>query len=95
MSTINGPSPNLQEKAEILRTIGHPLRLKIMARLADRCCCVRDLWECLHLPQAIVSQHLRILKDRGVVVANRDGVRVCYSLRDDLMKNLVKILILH
>lgn len=91
MAAITGQSRDIPAMAEMLRTIGHPLRLRIMSRLADHCCCVRDLWEGLQLPQAIVSQHLKILKDRGVVEARREGVKVCYSL-NETMRELVKTL---
>ena len=92
MATMTEQCPDLLEMAELLKTIGHPLRLRIMSRLADRCCCVRDLWECLQLPQAIVSQHLKILKDRGVVVARREGVKVCYSIKEGVMRDIVRVL---
>jgi len=92
MASVVRQELGLQEKADILKTLGHPLRLKIVAGLEGRCCCVREIWECLHLPQAIVSQHLKILKERGVVVGRREGAKVCYSLKNEMMRDLIRAL---
>lgn len=87
------PEMNLEEKALLLRTLGHPVRLKIVAGLAGKCACVKDIWECLRLPQAIVSQHLKVMKKNGILDAKRDGVRVCYSLKNEMMVELVTVLL--
>lgn len=84
---------NLEEKALLLRTLGHPVRLKIVAGLAGKCACVKEIWECLRMPQAIVSQHLKVMKKNGILDARRDGVRVCYSLKNEMMAELVTVLL--
>ena len=83
---------NLQEKAQLLKTLGHPLRLRIVAGLAGKCACVKEIWECLELPQAVVSQHLKVMKESGLLESRREGVRVCYSLKDDMLVELVRLL---
>ena len=83
---------NLENKALLLRTLGHPVRLRIVAGLAGKCACVKDIWECLMLPQAVVSQHLKVMKACGILEARRDGTRVCYSLKDELLPELVRVL---
>ncbi|MBI1921367.1 MAG: helix-turn-helix transcriptional regulator [Geobacter sp.] len=83
---------DLEHKALILRTIGHPVRLRIVAGLAGRCACVKEIWECLEMPQAVVSQHLKVLKENGVLVSRREGTRVCYSVRDEMLKEVVRAL---
>lgn len=87
---------NVQEKlhhrALVLRTLGHPVRLRIAAGLAKRCACVKDIWEFLNMPQAVVSQHLKVMKDHGLVDSRRDGAKVCYSLRKGIMEDLVRSL---
>lgn len=82
----------LHDKALMLKTLGHPVRLRIVAGLAGRCACVKDIWECLGLPQAVVSQHLKVLKRNGVLEARREGARVCYSLKAEMPAELVKAL---
>jgi ArsR family transcriptional regulator, arsenate/arsenite/antimonite-responsive transcriptional repressor len=83
----------LARKALVLRTLGHPVRLKIVAGLAGRCACVKEIWECLGLPQAVVSQHLKVMKESGILDARREGVRVCYSLKDDMLADLIRAVI--
>ncbi len=82
----------LEEKALVLRTLGHPVRLRIAAGLAGRCACVREIWECLEMPQAVVSQHLKVMKESGIVDARREGARVCYSLKSPALADLVRTL---
>ena len=65
-------------EAEILKVLGHPVRLKIVAGLMSQSCNVKKIWECLELPQATVSQHLALLKNKGIIVGKRDGVEVFY-----------------
>jgi len=79
-------------EAEILKVLGHPIRLKIVAGLCTRECNVKHIWECLGLPQATVSQHLALLKHKGIIEGKREGVEVHYSVIDPLAKKLVSML---
>jgi DNA-binding transcriptional ArsR family regulator len=76
-------------EAEILKVLGHPIRLKIVAGLCARECNVKHIWECLGLPQATVSQHLALLKHKGIIEGKRDGVEVHYSVVHPLAKKIV------
>lgn len=78
----------IDEKAHLLRILGHPVRLKIIAMLVCQCVCVKELWQRLSLPQAVVSQHLSVLKENGIVIAKRNGTRVCYSVQDTILAEL-------
>lgn len=81
-----------EREAEILKVLGHPIRLKIIAGLISQACNVKKIWECLELPQATVSQHLAILKNKGIIVGERDGVEVYYSVVSDQARDLVQAL---
>ena len=76
-------------EADILKTVGHPVRLKIVAGLIENECCVKDIWGCLELPQPLVSQHLSILRNKGIVTAHRDGNRTNYQVSNSLVKVIV------
>jgi ArsR family transcriptional regulator len=76
-------------EAEILKVLGHPIRLKIVAGLCTRECNVKHIWECLGLPQATVSQHLALLKHKGIIEGKREGVEVHYSVINPLAKKLI------
>jgi ArsR family transcriptional regulator len=73
-------SIDCDREAEILKVLGHPVRLKIVAGLLSQSCNVKKIWECLGLPQATVSQHLALLKNKGVIEGRRDGVEVFYHV---------------
>lgn len=76
-----------EELAEIARALGHPARVKILRILARRreCLCGEIVDE-LPLAQSTVSQHLKILKEAGLVRGTIDGPRVCYCLGDGALR---------
>jgi len=80
------------EESEILKVLGHPVRLKIVAGLCTKECNVKKIWECLELPQATVSQHLALLKNKGIISGKRDGAEVYYSVVHPFAKKVVEIL---
>jgi ArsR family transcriptional regulator len=70
-----------QELAKLAKALGHPLRVQIVKMLAERESCVcGELVGELPVAQSTVSQHLKILKDAGLIRGTIDGPRVCYCL---------------
>ncbi len=78
--------------ARVCKAIADPKRLLIINELSDRELSVSDLCEALELPQSNVSQHLAILRERGVVSSRRDGTSVLYSLRGTKVLQAVDLL---
>lgn len=76
-----------EELAELAKALGHPARVKIIRILARRreCLCGEIVDE-LPLAQSTVSQHLKILKEAGLVRGTVDGPRVCYCLGDGALR---------
>lgn len=73
-----------QALALIAKALGHPARVAILRILAQRQSCVcGELVELMPLAQATVSQHLRELKEAGLIQGTIDGPRVCYCLRPE------------
>ena len=65
----------------MFRALGHPARLSIVRLLMERQQCVcGDLVDELPLAQATVSQHLKVLKEAGIVVGEVSGPATCYCL---------------
>lgn len=85
-------SRDYNAEAEICKVLGHPVRLKIVAGLCSQECNVKHIWECLGLPQATVSQHLALLKNKGIIEGKREGVEVHYSVINPLAKKLIGIM---
>ena len=69
------------ELAALAKALGHPARVKILRYLAARSSCVcGDVVEEVALAQSTVSQHLKVLKDAGLIRGEIDPPRVCYCL---------------
>lgn len=75
--------------AELLRALGHPLRLRIVALLADEEMHVNAMAEALDVVPAIVSQQLRILRMPGLVAATRVNGQAVYRLTDPRISRLL------
>jgi ArsR family transcriptional regulator len=75
-----------------LKAMAHPTRLRILDHLRRSGCCVQELERKLGLRQSNVSQHLRILRDQGLVTVSRIGHTVCYSLNLSLVASLLETL---
>jgi ArsR family transcriptional regulator len=70
--------------ARQFKALGHPVRLGIVARLAEEpgtCAC--DFAEVFGVAQPTVSEHLRVLREAGLAVTERRGTQICYSLAPD------------
>jgi DNA-binding transcriptional ArsR family regulator len=77
-------------QADILKLLGHPIRLKIVCGLLSGECDVRKLWTCLGLPQSTISQHLSVLRHNGIVRAKRFGRSVHYSVADQFSARIAQ-----
>ncbi|MEY4578575.1 MAG: hypothetical protein RL701_3278 [Pseudomonadota bacterium] len=77
------------ELAELSKALGHPARVKILRILARRTTCVcGDIVDELPLAQSTVSQHLKVLKDAGLIRGEVDGPRTCYCLEPRMLRRL-------
>lgn len=78
-----------REIATIARALGHPARVAILRHLIQggECIC-GQIVNVMPLAQATVSQHLKVLKDAGLVHGEIDGPRVCYCANPDVLARL-------
>lgn len=67
-------------KAELCKTFADSRRLMIINELREGEKSVSDLVETLEVPQAIISRHLAVLRNKGIVNTRRNGVNIYYSL---------------
>jgi ArsR family transcriptional regulator len=71
------------------KALSHPARLTILQTLARRGTCIcGEIVDILPLSQATVSQHLKILKEAGLITGEIDGPRSCYCIDGDAMRLL-------
>lgn len=78
-----------EELAAFCKAVGHPARVQILRLLVRRSTCVcGDIVDELPLAQSTVSQHLKVLKDAGLVRGEIDGPRVCYCVEPRALRRL-------
>ena len=70
-----------QDLARYCKALGHPARVRILKLLIERKSCIcGEIVEVLPLSQSTVSEHLRVLKQAGLIQGEVDGPRVCYCV---------------
>jgi ArsR family transcriptional regulator len=78
-----------EELATLAKAIGHPARVQILRILVRKTSCVcGDIVDELPLAQSTVSQHLKMLKDAGLIRGEVDGPRVCYCIEPRTLRRL-------
>jgi ArsR family transcriptional regulator, arsenate/arsenite/antimonite-responsive transcriptional repressor len=88
------PHPSADvELARLARALAHPARVRIVRLLARRgeCVCGQIVLD-LPLAQATVSQHLKVLKEAGIIRGQVDGPRVCYCLDPKVLKRVKELI---
>ncbi|UCD53428.1 MAG: winged helix-turn-helix transcriptional regulator [Phycisphaerales bacterium] len=75
--------------ADVLRAVAHPLRLQVIELLEKGEMCVGAISEALGEKQAITSQQLNIMKNRGILTSRREGTKVFYRLEN---RNVTQVL---
>ncbi len=86
------PFPNALRSASIAHALSHPVRLQILAEIGEEGSYVMALTEALERPQANISQHLAVLRESGLVVAEREGMTVRYRLASPEIREMLGIL---
>lgn len=75
---------DVENTARVLKCLGHPLRLRILDFLERKDeATVTEVHEALEIEQAVASQHLTTMRDKGIVASRKDGVHVIYRIGDD------------
>ncbi len=79
----------LDRAASMLKAIAHPMRIAILSLLEDKRLTVTEIHQLLKIEQSTTSHHLGILKDKGVLISQREGKNTYYSLKHDSLQNIV------
>ena len=86
-----GKQEQIEQAARAMKSIAHPLRLKILCLVADEEMSVQDIVDAVGTSQSNISQHLAILRDKGVLKARKEANRVFYRIGDERTLQLVGI----
>ena len=86
-------SEKQNELAALAKVLGHPARIAILQQLMqmDTCIC-NDLVEEIGLAQPTISQHLRELKNQGLIKGNVEGTSICYCIDPEKWAQMKKVL---
>lgn len=79
-SPLEAPSEAARQWAPVLKALGDPVRLEIALMLAHRPHTVKELQDALNHSQALVSHHLRLLREQGIVTSNPRGRSNVYEI---------------
>ena len=82
------PKAANEELSALCKALAHPVRVQILRLLAERRCLCGDLVEALPVAQSTVSEHLRILKEAGLIYDEAEGPRRHYCLNQRLLERL-------
>jgi len=74
---------DIDRASRALKAMSHPLRLKILCTLGDQEVSVQDIVERVGTSQSNISQHLAILRDKGILTSRKDANRVFYKVSDN------------
>ena len=83
---------HIETAARALKAISHPLRLKILCVVGEEEICVQDIVDAVGTTQSNISQHLAILRDKGVLQTRKDANRVYYSVADPRTLQLIVLM---
>ena len=78
--------------ADICSALADPTRILILYALSEQALCVNELVQELEVSQPAASRHLKVLRERGLVTADRQGSNVVYSLTDRRLIDALDIL---
>jgi len=83
---------DIERASRSLKAMSHPLRLKILCTLGDQEISVQDIVDQVGTSQSNISQHLAILRDKGILASRKDANRVYYRVGDSRTLRLISMM---
>ena len=83
---------DIDRASRSLKAMSHPLRLKILCTLGEQEVSVQDIVENVGTSQSNISQHLAILRDKGILASRKDANRVYYRVSDSRTLRLISMM---
>jgi DNA-binding transcriptional ArsR family regulator len=80
---------DIERASRSLKAMSHPLRLKILCTLGDQEISVQEIVDHVGTSQSNISQHLAILRDKGILASRKDANRVFYRVSDNRTLQLI------
>lgn len=86
---------NVEKVSKIFSLLGESARMKILLSLMEGELCVYHICEITGAKQSVTSQHLRKLKDNGIIKCRKEANQVLYSLKDEHVKTIIQTALVH
>lgn len=90
--TLISRDEDIDRASRSLKAMSHPLRLKILCTLGDQEVSVQDIVDHVGTSQSNISQHLAILRDKGILASRKDANRVYYRVSDARTLKLISMM---
>ena len=91
-SDLMAREEDIDQASRSLKAMSHPLRLKILCVLGNQEVSVQDIVENVGTSQSNISQHLAILRDKGILKSRKDANRVFYKVGDERTLKLIEMM---
>ena len=87
-----GHDENIREASEALKAIAHPLRLKILCLVGQNELMVQEIVEAVGTSQSNISQHLAVMRDRGLLASRKEANKVFYRIEDPRILKMIALM---
>jgi ArsR family transcriptional regulator len=92
LPSLSTRSEDIDRASNSLKAMSHPLRLKILCVLGDNEISVQDIVDAVGTTQSNISQHLAILRDKGILASRKEANRVYYRVNDARTLRLISMM---
>ena len=91
-ATLLEREDHIEQAARALKAMAHPLRLKILCILGNQEVSVQEIVDCVGTSQSNISQHLAILREKGVLRTRKEANRVYYRIGDERTLTFIEMM---
>jgi DNA-binding transcriptional ArsR family regulator len=89
---LHGRGEDIREASEALKAMAHPLRLKILCLLGSEELMVQQIVEAVGTSQSNISQHLAVMRERGLLASRKDANKVFYRIDDPRILKMIAMM---
>lgn len=89
---LAGRGEDIREASEALKAMAHPLRLKILCLVGQDELMVQEIVEAVGTSQSNISQHLAVMRGRGLIASRKDANKVYYRIEDERILRMIAMM---
>lgn len=86
---LTGRGEDIREASEALKAMAHPLRLKILCLIGNHELMVQEIVEAVGTSQSNISQHLAVMRERGLLASRKEANKVFYRIEDPRILKMI------